>query len=397
MAGGLTPAGATPRWPRWLGGLVLAAGVTALHLLAGNQVLLSGRFGADLAARDTPRRLEVAYVRDLLPSAPVVVAAAPVAATRKPKRLPAVVAVAQAASQPALPDPAPPADTMPVPEPEPQPETVAAASEPLVLAVPEPAASAVWVDEAASAPPVAEVPAVAVAGSAASAADGTAQPFRWPPSTKLSYVLNGNYRGELQGRASVEWVREGNHYQVHLAALVGPSFAPLMARRLSSDGELGEQGLLPRRFDGEQRVGFSTRRWTLQFNEQRITLADGRQVPAQAGAQDEASQFVQLAWLFTTQPQRLVVGQAVDLPLALPRRVDRWVYDVVGEDTLTLPFGPLPAFHLKPRRPGRGGEMTAQIWIAPTLQYLPVRILIHQDEQTWVDLMLERAPQQALR
>ena len=195
-------------------------------------------------------------------------------------------------------------------------------------------------------------------------------------------MLNGNYRGELQGRASVEWVREGAHYQVHLEALVGPSFAPLMARRLSSDGELGEQGLLPRRFDGEQRVGLSKRRWTLHFNEQQVTLADGRTVAPQPGVQDEASQFVQLAWLFTTQPQRLVVGQAVDLPLALPRRVDRWVYDVVAEEQLQLPFGPLPAFHLKPRRPGRGGEMTAQIWIAPTLQYLPVRILIHQDELT---------------
>ena len=52
---------------------------------------------------------------------------------------------------------------------------------------------------------------------------------------------------------------------------------------------------------------------------------------------------------------------------------------------------------LRSGRPGRAGELTAQVWIAPTLQYLPVRILIHQDEQTWVDLVLERPPQQALR
>ncbi|EHR72948.1 Protein of unknown function (DUF3108) [Burkholderiales bacterium JOSHI_001] len=386
MAGGLTPTATLPRWPRRLGGLGLALGVLGLHLLAGNEALLRGRFGGDLKDSDLPRRIEVAFVRDLLPSATTPLAPAPAPAAKKPRRLPAVAPQAQAASQPAPPEP--PRSVEPTPAPEPAVD----AAERVVQAIPEPAASAVAVDDAASATAAAEVP--AVAASAASAASAAAPPFAWPPSTRLSYVLNGNYRGELQGRASVEWVREGSHYQVHLTALVGPSFAPLMARRLSSDGELGEQGLLPRRFDGEQRVGFSKRQWTLHFNERHITLADGRQVLAQAGAQDEASQFVQLAWLFTTQPQRLVVGQAVDLPLALPRRVDRWVYDVVGEDQLSLPFGPLPAFHLKPRRPGRGGEMTAQIWIAPTLQYLPVRILIHQDEQTWVDLMLERAPQQ---
>jgi hypothetical protein len=113
--------------------------------------------------------------------------------------------------------------------------------------------------------------------------------------------------------------------------------------------------------------------------------------------QDTASQFVQLTWLFTTQPQLLRVGNSVELPLALPRRMDRWVYDVVAEERLWTPVGELDTFHLKPRRAAERprGELSAEVWFAPRLQYLPVRIRIQQDVETFVDLMMDAAPLQA--
>ncbi|MGH8678642.1 MAG: DUF3108 domain-containing protein, partial [Burkholderiales bacterium] len=73
-----------------------------------------------------------------------------------------------------------------------------------------------------------------------------------------------------------------------------------------------------------------------------------------------------------------------------------WQYDVVGEETLQMPFAQVPTLHVKPRRIAKpGGDMTAEIWFAPGLQYLPVRILVHQDAQTFIDLTLLRAPQQS--
>jgi hypothetical protein len=258
---------------------------------------------------------------------------------------------------------------------------------PPLAAVPEapPAAS-----EAASSPP-----AIATAATPAATA-ASAAPFDWPPSTRLSYRLAGNYRGEVQGSASVEWIRVGLRYQVHMEAIVGASFAPLLVRRVSSEGELGDGGLTPQRFQGEQRVAFRSRRWAMSFDTERVQLPDGREVATMPGVQDEASLFVQLTYLFMTQPQQLKVGRTIEVPLALPRRVEVWQYDVVGEETLRMPFAEVPAMHVKPRRLARpGGDMTAEIWFAPGLQYLPVRILIHQDADTFVDLTLQRAPQQA--
>jgi hypothetical protein len=91
------------------------------------------------------------------------------------------------------------------------------------------------------------------------------------------------------------------------------------------------------------------------------------------------------------------VGNAIMMPLALPRRMDRWIYDVLGQEQLWTPLGAIDTFHLKPRRADDRprGELSAEAWFAPTLMYLPVRIRIQQDADTFVDLMLESAPLQA--
>ncbi len=237
----------------------------------------------------------------------------------------------------------------------------------------------------------------AVAPEADAASTPGAPAFDWPASTRLSYVLHGYYRGEMHGWAQVEWLREGERYQVHLDVTVGLPFAPLFTRRMSSDGRIVPGGLAPRRYDEETRRAFAApRRATLRFADDGIVLAAGRRVPALPGVQDTASQFVQLVWLFSTEPQRLQAGQQVEMPLALPREVGLWIYDVLGAETVHAPFGAVEAWHLKPRRPARPGTLAVETWIAPSLQYLPVRIRIHQDAQTWIDLMIERPPLQAV-
>lgn len=361
--------------------LLLVVAVSLAHWELGEWLPLP-RWG-DAAAERMPQRIEVAFVRELAPAAPppppVVVRQAP---TPQRKVAPKAVAAASAASAAPLeaPDAAALAEAAPPDAAASQPALAAAADAPDAAASD---ASAV----AAAAPPA----------SAASAA-APAPAFEWPPSTRLSYKLHGNYRGEVVGAAQVEWVHVGTRYQVHLDVWVGAQAAPLVGRRMTSDGEVGPQGLTPKLYDEETRVLFSQlRRRSIVFDGERVLLPGGKQAPQLDGMQDAASQFVQLTWLFTTQPQLLRVGQRIEIPLALPTNVDRWSYEVVDEETLATPFGPLPTYHLKPRRELRSNrDLVADAWFAPSLQYLPVRLLIRQDEATYVDLMLERLPQQAL-
>jgi hypothetical protein len=343
--------------------------VSALHLwLAGG--VLEARIG-DGAADTRPRRIEVAFVRVLTPSAPAPV----IVAVNRPRAAPrAALAPLAAASAPEVEPPA----VEPEPAEPPVPPTLPAPPDPVL----------------AQAPAV-EIPAATPPSPPASAAE--AQTFEWPPSTRMTYTLTGNYRGPIEGQAQVEWLRSGSRYQVRLELSVGPFFAPLMRRSLTSDGELTERGLQPQRYDEVTKVAFSDpRRLGIVFDGQQIQLPGGKSVPQPVGVQDTASQFVQLTWMFTTQPQLLERGTTIALPLALPRYVDTWVYEVLERESLYTPFGPVETVHVKPRREPRPGiDLTAELWVAPSLQYLPVRILIRQDAQTWIDLLVNQLPLQA--
>ena len=367
---------------------VCVLSVAALHLLIGRSVAQHmAEFGE---VTSMPPRLEVAYVRDMEVSAPPAAAALPsvlAAAPRAAKRAPVVSAAAsQPRPQPELPPELPPklSPPRPTPEPEPvrQPDSATAEVTPSLA---EPAASVA--PEPILPPPLDTAP--------------TAANFVWPGATRLSYVLTGNYRGEINGKAQVEWLRAGNKYQVHLDVLVGVPMAPLITRRMSSEGQITPEGLVPERFDEDTKVMFrDRRRLKVSFEADTVVLANGARQPRPAGVQDSASQFVQLSYLFSLKPELLAVGGAVTVPLALSRKIDTWTYDVVAAEPLFTPFGEVASYHLKPRRAGQAtgqvsSDLTAEIWIAPSLQYLPARIRIRQDADTFIDMLIERKPQLA--
>ena len=136
-------------------------------------------------------------------------------------------------------------------------------------------------------------------GLAAFATKGKANPAS-RGTNKVHTVMEGQYRGPVYGNATVEWLRDGPHYQVRVEV----SIPPLGGRRMLSDGQLGPGGLSPRRYDEETEVALrATQRQTVLFEPDRIQLANGKVNDPLPGVQDSASQFVQLTWLFLTQPE----------------------------------------------------------------------------------------------
>jgi len=396
----VTEAPLPPAPPHWRLPLLLLPAVLLAHLWLADRLVPQ-----DFGSGDAPGRIvriDVAFVRELQPAAPLLRGLPP---PRRAPRAVAALAVDAAVAAASAPLPAllrePLLESLPEPLPEPGPSPAVATAE--AASAPTGAAPAAEMAEAGAAA-TADMAAAGAASSAemaAAAAQAASAPaaFEWPPSTRLDYLLTGNYRGPVEGQARVDWLMRGARYQVHLELSVGPPFAPLVSRRLSSEGEVGAAGLVPLRYEEETRVAFQNpRSLRMAFELDRIRLANGREVPRPPAVQDSASQFVQMTWLFTTRAGLLAAGERVEIPLALPRSVDLWIYDVVGAETLYTPMGEVATIHVKPRREARpGGDLTAEFWVAPTLQYLPVRIVIRQDADTWVDLMIQRLPRQAAR
>ena len=364
--------------------LALLALVALLHAIALQWLARQLDLAPVLRPLPTPM-----FTRLLHPQAPALVTAAPAvpaAARPKPARV-AARSIARAAVRPApaasqAPSTSAPgtADAAPVPAPAPAPAS-APAPAPALASAPEPAPAE---------PPVAAQPPTPVANAASASASARAAVVRdtWPADTRLSYHLGGQFRGgELYGSARVQWQRQAERYQVRIEIDL-PLLASLV---LTSQGEVTAQGLFPRVYEELRRSGPRTAR----LGDDSITLADGRTAPRPAGVQDTASQFVELSHRFAIGQDSLEVGRSVGLWLARPGGVDLWTYEVVEREMLQTPkLGPIEAYHLKPRGLANPrGNITAEMWFAPSLQYLPVRIRVNMGEDAYVDLLVDHIDQ----
>ncbi len=303
---------------------------------------------------------------------------APATASTPPPKQAAATASATApptptatpASAPATPPSAPPtttvAETPAAETPRPPAATVASPAETL--------APAPSVGSAASAP--ASAPAVASGGDT------------WPPDARLTYRLEGQWRGgPLSGTARVQWQRQGTRYQ----AQVEIEIPPFVQRTLTSQGDVTPQGLVPRVYEERSR----NRRRALQMGDTDITLSDGRSVPRPAGLQDTASQFVELGHRFAIGVHTLALGEVITLPLARPGHIDTWTYDVIAQERVAIPrLGEVAAWRLRPRpMTARRDNLSAEIWFAPSLRHLPVRIRIALGDEAEMDLRVETLEQ----
>ena len=266
---------------------------------------------------------------------------------------------------------------------------VAASTTEAVTQTLAPASAAVAAVVAASAPASAAVAATASASAPLAAASAGADALAsWPTDTRLSYRLGGQFRsGELHGDARVQWQRNASSYQVRMDIDITLWVSLVM----TSQGEVTPAGLVPRAFE-ELRRG---KRRAVQLGDTHVALDNGRTAPRPAGVQDTASQFVELTHRFATGQEQLEVGRTVSFWMARPGAVDYWTYDIVERELLQTPtLGVIEAWRLKPRPIANPrGNITAEMWFAPSLQYLPVRIRVSMGNEAHVDLLVDRIEQ----
>lgn len=359
--------------------IAVAAAVLLLHAVALDW--LAGELDYSVVLRPVADPM---FTRLLKPEAappPVVAAQAPARRRAPPPDVIATSSLPSPAAPASAPQPATPTPPAPVFDPA-QAEAMAqlAASE---AAPPAPAPE----------PPAR--PAESAAGDAATAdaaasLDATPQPWLagWPADTRLTYRLGGRFRsGELYGDAKVQWQREGLDYQVRVEV----DITMLAHLVMTSQGEVTPAGLFPRAYEELRR----SKRRAARFGDHALELEGGRSRPRPEGLQDTASQFVELAHRFASGREPLEVGRSVSFWMARPGAVDRWTYDIVGRETLhSATLGPIEAFHLKPRPIANPrGKITVEMWYSPSVQHLPVRILVSMGDEAQVDLMVEKIEQ----
>jgi Protein of unknown function (DUF3108) len=370
----------------WRGLLALSLLVLLAHLWLTHEVVQQMK---DLApAAPSIQRMEATYVSEVKLTAPPVVAAAPPAAPKS-----------TAPTEPKRRKPKPPLKAASAPQEEASaPQIAEAASAPVADAASavaaEPAVAAASTPEVPVPPETASAPANAASSATATAlsAPRKGPSFVWPKATRVNYKLEGNYRGPFYGSAYVEWVRQGNQYQVHFEASV-----PLLgAMRMSSEGDIVAQGLSPRRYESINRMLFKTfKPAQLLFEENEVVLANGQREPRAADMQDPVSQLIHLAYRFMLDPKMLKAGNTIEIPIAWTKKVETLAYDVIAEEDISTAIGQIPSLHVKPRRIIKDKDnLSGEIWFAPGLQYLPVRIFTRWSDEIYLDMQMDGAPRQ---
>jgi Protein of unknown function (DUF3108) len=376
--------GATPGLS-WVVGSVLMVLVVLTHAWLVNVV---GEGLAQMAADPaTPPRVQVRYLREM-----ALVAPAEIAPTKRPS----------ASNKPPQPTGAPLPRLLPQAAAQQREEpSLDAASQAAPEAVAQAASAADAPAEAPLVPQLADVaaPSAPTHTKSAEAAPNTNLTEQtidsvWPQTTRVSYSAQGYYNGEFYGNATVEWVRQGDRYQMHMDVSLGLGMYKRMA---TSRGRISDQGARPEQFDETvHRLFAKPRQSTVLLGEQQIEFAQGKKVDRPAGVQDTTSQFVQLTYLFATRPELTVPGQRIEFPLAFHRNLRAYAYQVQARQVLQTVLGPLDTVHVVPRRVDpKDNELVVQLWFAPALKYLPARIRFNQGEDIYIELNISKAPELA--
>jgi len=203
--------------------------------------------------------------------------------------------------------------------------------------------------------------------------------FVIPPAARLKYDIKGEVKGfPYQVNGELRWAQDGKTYNARMEI----SHFLLGSRVQTSTGQLTRFGLEPTRFGDKVRSEVAAH---FDYEKNKITFsANTPDAPLLPGAQDQLSVFMQLAAMWGADPKGFPPGSTLPFQAVGPRSADSWVFNVGVMEKLHMPGGDISAVRLW-RDPNGEHDAKGEIWLAPDLGYLPVRIRLTQPNGDFVD------------
>lgn len=205
--------------------------------------------------------------------------------------------------------------------------------------------------------------------------------FTFPASMRLKYDVDVNVSPPLSATAELSWLREGEEYSSQLALRV----LIFNLRVWTSKGALTARGLEPARFDSKPMRGDGVSALFAR-DQGKVIFSDGTsEAPLQGGAQDQLSIFMQLASLLAGDPARWTPGKIINCQAIGDRHTENWAFTVTGQETIKVPGGEFTAIKLA-HEPTAERSQKLELWYAPSLDFIPIRIRITKGNSDYLDL-----------
>lgn len=188
-----------------------------------------------------------------------------------------------------------------------------------------------------------------------------------PRRGRLRFALVKGEEGFVVGQSLHEWHHDGKDYWIRattettgLAAL----FKPAKVIQTST-GHIFQGELRPVRFRMERGSGDISVA-DFDWEAMQVTLSRGQVVAFSNGAEDMLSMFYQLM-------QAAQRGEGFQMAVATGRKLERYAFEWLGEDTLSLKAGRFTTWHVRVRSVSGGGD-TTEVWLGREAAGLPVKI-----------------------
>ena len=195
----------------------------------------------------------------------------------------------------------------------------------------------------------------------------------------LHYAVTAQVKSaQAQGSGELSWEHDGETYEARMETR-----APGLPPRIQlSSGRITAEGLAPLRFSEKTRTEQATH---FERAAQRLSFSNNRPATTLlAGAQDRLSVLLQLGAMLAGEPHRFPAGTTVLIQTATTRDAEPWAFTVEGAEPLDLPGGSVSTVKLV-RPPRHEFDQRMELWLAPGLDYAPVRLRLTQPNGDWVD------------
>ncbi|MFT4063546.1 DUF3108 domain-containing protein [Paraburkholderia sp.] len=225
-------------------------------------------------------------------------------------------------------------------------------------------------------------------GNAASAAAAASAPqaskgvkFSVPPSAELEY--DTFYNGVRNQPGTIHWVSSAQGYEM-IVSVPLPFVGPFV---FSSHGGIDAFGLAPAQYSekrgrraediaifnrGDKKIGFTRTPATF---------------PLPDGAQDRFSVVMQLASLVRGDPGAYTPGVTRQFFVVDTDSGEDWPIETIGDETIRAAQGYLETRHFKRLPRHDGDQRRIDVWLAPSLGWLPARILQTEPNGTQFELV----------
>lgn len=211
--------------------------------------------------------------------------------------------------------------------------------------------------------------------------------FSAPPSADFNYAIKAKQHGfTLNGTATVQWRAGDGKYSV-TAESRAPIFGKILDTR--SEGIIDDYGLAPVAFM-EKRFRKDPTTATFQRAEKTISFSVGDETyPIKGGEQDRVSIQWQLAANARAAPEKFKPGSTWAYFVTARRNAEQWVFKVVKTETITVAGSEISALHLM-REQTDDKDQQVDLWLAPSMEWYPVRVLFKEADGDYVDQTLEK-------